>query len=160
MLFFLHYPPIAIHNRMFTNLMMDYRTAKIYMSLVAFPSPGPGPAGSGRFQNAVEICRINASKPFNKRDDVRGAEESFALFLAGVAFGGVDYYPLESRWAQRRLEGFFPTWNKSLAIDEMLGMWLENCPCVPMVREKNFPWTVLSCIGVQPGVRQAGLFQE
>jgi hypothetical protein len=148
---FLHYAPVIIHNRTYTNLILDYRTAKIYLSLVAYPSPGPGPAGSGRFQNAVEICRVIAAKPFYQRDDIRGAEESFSLFLAGVAFGGADCYPLESKWAQRRLEEFFPSWSTTISVEEMLGMWLENCPCVPMVREKNFPWTVLSSIGMQPG---------
>jgi Fungal specific transcription factor domain len=148
---FLHYPPVIIHNRIYTNLILDYRTAKIYLSLVAYPQPGPGPAGSGRFQHAMEICRIIAAKPFYQRDDIRGAEESFSLFLAGVAFGGADCYPLESRWAQRRLEEFFPIWSPSFSIEEMLRIWLQNCPCVPMVREKNFPWTVLSSIGIQTG---------
>jgi hypothetical protein len=27
---------------------------------------------------------------------------------------------------------------------------LENCPCVPMVREKNFPWTIMASIGIEP----------
>ena len=29
------------------------------------------------------------------------------------------------------------------------GVWLQNCPCVPMVKEKNFPWTLLATLGVQ-----------
>jgi len=147
---FLHYAPLIVHNRTYSNLMSDYRTAKLYLSLVAYPTPGPGPSGSGRFQHAVEICRIVASEPFYQRDNIRGAEESFSLFLAGVAFGGEDCYPLESRWAQRRLEEFFTTFT-SQPVSELVGIWLQNCPCVPMVREKNFPWTVLASIGVQGG---------
>ena len=63
--------------------MTDYRTAKLYMSLVEFPNPGPNPPGSGRYQHAVEICRVFASKPLYERNDVRGAEEAMCLFLAG-----------------------------------------------------------------------------
>jgi hypothetical protein len=146
---FLHYPPLVVHNRTYSNLITDYRTARIYLSLVQHPAPGPGLPGSGRFQNAVEICRVIASTPLQERDDIRGAEEAMCLFLAGVAFGGDDYYPLESRWTQKTYEEYFPKWNGAMSKESLLGIWLENCPCVPMVREKNFPWTIMSSIGME-----------
>jgi len=145
---FLHYPPAIVHNRIYCNLIEDYRTAKLYLSLVEYPSPGPNPPGSGRFQHAVEICRIIAAKPLWERDDVRGAEEAMCLFLAGVVFGVEEYYPMESRWVQNTFEQYFPTFTGSMRKEDLLGIWLENCPCVPMVREKNFPWTLLSSLGV------------
>lgn len=145
---FLHYPPVVVHNRMYSNLMTDYRAAKLYMSLVKYPSMGPNPAGSGRYQHAVEICRVLASKPLHERDDVRGAEEAMCLFLSGVVFGGDDYYPMESKWVQRAFQEYFPIYTGTTS-DFLLGIWLENCPCVPMVKEKNFPWTLLDSIGVQ-----------
>jgi hypothetical protein len=146
---FLHYPPLVVHNRTYSNLITDYRTAKIYLSLVEQPAPGPGLPGSGRFQHAVEICRTLASKPIDLRDDVRGAEEIMCLFLAGVVFGGEEYYPLESRWCQKMFEEYFPRWSNTITGEDLLGIWLENCPCVPMVREKNFPWTIMSSIGIK-----------
>jgi hypothetical protein len=145
---FLHYPPLVVHNRTYSNLITDFRTAQIYISLVEHPAPGPGLPGSGRFQHAVEICRTLASKPIDLRDDVRGAEEIMCLFLAGVVFGGEEYYPLESRWCQKMFEEYFPRWSSTIASEDLLGIWLENCPCVPMVREKNFPWTIMSSIGI------------
>jgi hypothetical protein len=72
------------------------------------------------------------------------------LFLAGVVFGGEEYYPLESRWTQKTYEEYFPRWNGSMSKESLLGIWLENCPCVPMVREKNFPWTIMASIGIEP----------
>jgi Fungal specific transcription factor domain len=145
---FLHYPPLIIDNPMYSNLMADYRTAKLYMSLVKYPNPGPNPPGSGRYQHAVEICRVFASKPLFERDNVRGAEEAMCLFLAGVVFGGDEYYPMESRWVQNKFKEYFPIYTGTTP-ERLLGIWLENCPCVPMVREKNFPWTLLGTLGVQ-----------
>jgi hypothetical protein len=145
---FLHYPPLVVYNRIYSNLMTDYRAAKLYLSLVRHPNPGPTPAGSGRFQHAVEICRVLAAKPLHERNDVRGAEEAMCLFLAGVVFGGDDYYPMESKWVQKAFQEYFPIYTGTTP-EYLLGIWLENCPCVPMVREKNFPWTILSSIGVQ-----------
>lgn len=145
---FLHYPPLIVYNRTYSNLMTDYRAAKLYLSLVRHPNPGPNPVGSGRFQHAVEICRVLASKPLYERNDVRGAEEAMCLFLAGVVFGGDDYYPMESKWVQRAFEEYFPIYTGTTS-EYLLGIWLENCPCVPMVREKNFPWTILGSIGVE-----------
>lgn len=145
---FLHYAPLVIHNRMKSNLILDYRTAKVYLSLVQYPSLGPGPPGSGRFQHAVEICRVLASKPVNERDDVRGAEEAMCLFLAGMTFGGDAYYPLETRWVQRQFEHYFPTFT-AIDKDNLLGVWLDNCPCVPMVKEKGFPWTIVDSLGIK-----------
>jgi hypothetical protein len=145
---FLHYPPLVYHNRMYSNLMTDYRTAKLYMSLVEFPNPGPNPPGSGRYQHAVEICRVFASKPLYERDDVRGAEEAMCLFLAGVVFGGEECYPMESRWVENAFQEYFPIYTGT-ASQNLLGVWLQNCSCVPMVKEKNFPWTLLATLGVQ-----------
>jgi hypothetical protein len=145
---FLHYPPLIIENRMYSNLMTDYRTAKLYMSLVKFPNPGPNPPGSGRYQHAVEICRVLASNHLFERNDVRGAEEAMCLFLAGVVFGGEEYYPMESRWVQSKFQEYFPIYTGTTP-QHLLGIWLENCPCVPMVKEKNFPWTILGTLGVQ-----------
>jgi hypothetical protein len=45
-------------------------------------------------------------------------------------------------------EEYFPRWSSTIASEDLLGIWLENCPCVPMVREKNFPWTIMSSIGI------------
>ena len=146
---FLHYAPLLVRDRMKSNLLMDYRTAKIYSSLVQYPTLGPGPPGSGRFQHAVEICRVLAATPVHERDDVRGAEEAMCLFLAGMTFGGDAYYPLETRWVQRRFEEYFPTFT-AIGKDDLLGIWLENCPCVPMVKEKNFPWTIMESLGIKP----------
>jgi hypothetical protein len=145
---FLHYPPLVVQNRMYANLTIDYRAAKLYMSLVRNPQMGPNPAGSGRYYHAVEICRVLASKPLHERDDVRGAEEAMCLFLAGVVFGGDNYYPMESKWVQKAFQEYFPIYT-GVSSDFLLGIWLENCPCVPMVKEKNFPWTILDSIGVQ-----------
>jgi Fungal specific transcription factor domain len=146
---FLHYQSLIVYNSMYANLTIDYYCAKLYLSLVEYPCAGPNPAGSGRFQHAVEICRILASKPLYERDDVRGAEEVMCLFLAGLVFGGEESYPLETRWVQQALEQYFPNWTGSMSKEHLLGIWLENCPCVPMVREKNFPWVILTSIGVE-----------
>jgi hypothetical protein len=145
---FLHYPPLVIYNRMKSNLILDYRTAKVYTSLVQYPQLGPGPPGSGRFHHAVEICRMLAAEPVQERDDVRGAEEAMCLFLAGMTFGGEAYYPLETRWVQRTFEQYFPTFT-AIDKDNLLGVWLENCPCVPMVKEKGFPWTIVDSLGMK-----------
>lgn len=146
---FLHYPPLIVHNRLYHNLMLDFRAAKLYLSLVKYPAAGPNPPGSGRFQHAIEICRVIASKPLYERADVRGAEEAMCLFLAGVVFGGEEFYPMESRWVQGVFDQYFPKFTATVNREDLLGIWLQNCPCVPMVREKNFPWTLLSSLGVQ-----------
>jgi hypothetical protein len=146
---FLHYPPLRIRNRMKSNLIMDYRTAKIYMSLVRFPEIGPGPPGQDRFAHSIEICRVLASIPIAERNDVRGAEEAMCLFLAGLTFGGPEYYPMETRWVQQMMMEYFPS-KFGAGSEHILGIWVQNCPCVPMVKEKNFPWTIAESLGL-PG---------
>lgn len=127
--------------------MMDYHCAKLYISLVEHPFPGPNPPGSGRYQHAVDICRVLAAKPLFERNDVRGAEEAMCLFLAGLVFGGDEYYPMESRWVQNAFDQYFPIFTRTTP-ENLVGIWLENCPCVPMVKEKNFPWALLGSLGV------------
>jgi len=144
---FLHYPAIVVHNGFYRYLMMDYHCAKLYISLVEHPFPGPNPPGSGRYQHAVDICRVLAAKPLFERNDVRGAEEAMCLFLAGLVFGGDEYYPMESRWVQNAFDQYFPIFTRTTP-ENLVGIWLENCPCVPMVKEKNFPWALLGSLGV------------
>jgi Fungal specific transcription factor domain len=144
---FLHHPPVVIHNGFYRYLSMDYHCAKLYLSLVEHPFPGPNPPGSGRYQHAVDICRILSAKPLFERNDVRGAEEAMCLFLAGLVFGGDEYYPMESRWVENAFQQYFPIFTGTTP-EHLVGIWLENCPCVPMVKEKNFPWALLGSLGV------------
>jgi hypothetical protein len=89
---FLDHEPLRVYSEQFTHMLNHWRAVQIYMSLILWPQPGPNPPTSGRYQTAVDICRSFASLT----SGISG--ETWCLTLAGIAFGGENYYARESAW--------------------------------------------------------------
>ena len=135
---FLHYEPFGIRNFGFHNLMSEYRTAVLYLSIIAHPQIGPGPPGSKRFSHAVDLCRSLASDPFFwqwsllHRSRVTEGARLFQLFLCCLTFGGDEFYPLETREALNMFVQSIPeAWG--CKAEEIINTWIRQCPGLPPV---------------------------
>jgi Fungal specific transcription factor domain len=144
---FLHYAPLEIHNSAFHNLMNDYRTARLYNSFVANPEIGPGLFRSERVKYAVEMCRtMVAARIGHYWRRLSEGSRLFQLFLCCLAFGGEDYYPLESRAALDMFVELVPK-HWGISAEEMINRWIKSCPGLPSVSAMAFPSLNLESYG-------------
>jgi hypothetical protein len=97
---FLHYDPIRIHDRQYVTLLNHWRGIKIYISLIQYPEMGPGPAMLERVPTAIEICRTYAAGIQRPGGPLWNL---LPMSFAGVAFGGENRYPMESRWVLEKI---------------------------------------------------------
>jgi hypothetical protein len=144
---FLDYPPISVQK---TNpheianpqyLMIEYHMTKLYISFISIPEVGPGPPESRRFELALEICRgLAAFKGFDRRlSHLAEYTRLFQLSLCCLAFGGVDYFAVESEGAVALIkESSFQDWG--ITVEEMFYKWAHHCPGLPQISPDMFPW--------------------
>ena len=134
---FLNYPPIPIQKAQGQNLMIEYHMAKLYVSLISIPEIGPGPAESGRFIHALEICRSLVAVKVDRRwSHLAEYTRLFQLFLCCVAFGGTDYFPFESEGAVEMLK----EQDCGFTIEEVFYKWAKHCPGLPPIELDKYPW--------------------
>ena len=129
---FLHYPPLIIHHNWFHNLMNDYRTVRLYNSIVANPQVGLA-HDSSRFEYAVEICRCVATGRIDTQwNHNLEASRIFQLFLCCLVFGGDDGYSAESQGALDMIVEMVPaSWG--ISVETILYRWIQHCPGIPLV---------------------------
>jgi len=87
---FLDYPRLYITNAFYHTLLNHYNAIELMISLIARPmweKPDPH-----RLQCAVDICRTHTA--VGVRPDSVTAGKIWGIYLAGVAFGGPDAYPV------------------------------------------------------------------
>ena len=97
---FVNYPRYRVANAFYANIAIQARTSSIYISLITHPVIGPGP-NPQRFQDAVEICRILAGLGEDRANTA--SSKIWAMFLAGVAFGGLRRSEMEAQWLLRSM---------------------------------------------------------
>lgn len=118
---FLHYPQLRIVNPYYANILNHSLTTSIYISLIAYPEIGPGPACQ-RYGKAVQICRILAG--LGEDTSHTASSKIWILFLAGLAFGGSRRAPEETRWAlwrMNKIAKIFPLMKN--AVEIYSGIW-------------------------------------
>ena len=143
---FLDYPPVQKTNpHEIANpqyLLIEYHMAKLYISFISIPEIGPGPPESRRFEHALMICRgLVAFKGSLDRRLSHLAEYTrlFQLSLCCLAFGGMDYFAVESEGAVALIkESSFQDWG--LTVEEMFYKWAKHCPGLPEISPDMFPW--------------------
>jgi hypothetical protein len=91
---FLDYPPLQIYNKFYSNLLNTWRAIYIFIDLIANPEIGPT-TNPKRYSFAVDICRTYAALG---KDDMFAIGKELAVFLTGVAFGGIRSNPREVGW--------------------------------------------------------------
>ena len=94
---FLHHLPLRYANKSYCQLLNHWRGIKIYISLID-STIGPGDPSLHRIPMAIEICRTYAAIEPNLI-----LWNMLPLNLAGVAFGGANRYPIESKWVLQKL---------------------------------------------------------
>lgn len=89
---FLDYPQVQITNSFFSNLLNQFRSIEIYISLI--PRPIWGTPDHQRFECAVDICRTHSALGAEK--DCLTTGKIWGLYLSGVTFGGEFLYPVHT----------------------------------------------------------------
>ena len=93
---FLNYSPMHIYDPFFASRLNNWRA--IYLHINLMQEPMWGLYLGTRFVCAVDICRTHAA--LGAERNFLGAEKSVGLYLAGVAFGGPEMYPVGTQFRQ------------------------------------------------------------
>lgn len=111
---------------------------KLYISFISIPKAGPGPPEARRFEHALEICRsLVVFKGFFGH--LAEYCRLFQLSLCCLAFGGVDYFAVESEGAVALIkESSLKDWG--LTVEDMFYKWAHHCPGLPPISFDMFPW--------------------